>query len=196
MSAEDFSWRLRRCRSGATATEFALALPLLLLLLLGILDVGRLLWTMNRAEKATQMGVRFAVATNMVPADLALRDFALQNGVASGEPVPVSAFSSVTCRAGGCTGWGYDDAAFQRIVTRMSAIMADIRPSHVTIEYENVGLGFAGDPNGPDVVPLVRVRLRNLAFQPLLLAVFGGRMTLPEFSAALTQEDGSGIVSN
>ena len=171
-------------------------LPLLLLILLAILDAGRLLWVINRAEKATQMGVRFAVATGMVPADLATRDFTLAHGVASGEPVPLSEFSAVTCRAGGCTGWGYDDAAFRRIVARMNVVMAEIEPGHVVIDYENVGLGYAGDPNGPDVSPLVRVRLQNLVFRPLLLSVFGGVISLPEFSASLTQEDGSGTVSN
>lgn len=188
--------RLVRCRKGATAAEFAVVLPLLLLLLLVALDAGRLYWTLNRAEKATQMGVRFAVATSMVPADLRVRDFTLQHGVASGTPVPLSEFSATTCRAGGCTGWGYDDAAFRRIVARMNAAMAEVEPAHVVIDYENVGLGYAGDPNGPDVSPLVRVRLQNLVFRPVLLAVFGSTFTLPEFSASLTQEDGSGTVSN
>lgn len=196
MTGAWFLIRLARCRAGATAVEFALVLPLLLLLLVAILDAGRLYWTLNRAEKATQMGVRFAVATNMVPADLRVRDFAVQHGVASGEPVPHSEFSATTCGAGGCTGWGYDAAAFQRIVARMNAVMVEIEPIHVVIDYENVGLGYAGDPNGPDVSPLVRVRLRNLVFRPLLLSVFGGTLTLPEVSASLTQEDGSGTVSN
>ncbi|HEY4545094.1 MAG TPA: TadE/TadG family type IV pilus assembly protein [Pedomonas sp.] len=188
--------RLVRCRSGATAAEFALVVPLLLVLLLGIIDAGRLLWVVNRAEKAAQMGVRLAVVTDMVPADLAHRDFAAAHGVPSGEPVPVSAFSATTCSAGGCTGWGYDAAAFQRVVARMNAVLPDIRPGHVFIDYENVGLGYAGDPAGPDVSPLVRVRVRALAFRPLLLAVFGSTIALPEASAALTQEDGSGTGSN
>lgn len=189
--------QLARCRTGATATEFALVLPLLLLFLFGIIDAGRMLWTWNRAEKATHMGVRYAVSTDMVPKDLATRDFALNNGVASGEPVPTSVFASTTCRVGSCTGgWGHDAASFRRIVDRMALFMPEIQPANVLIDYENVGLGFAGDPNGPDVSPLVRVRLQNLSFQPLLLTLFGASITLPDFSAALTQEDGSGTVSN
>src|SRR3546814_6468170 len=73
--------RLARSSSGATAAEFAMVLPLILIFLLGIIDVGRLMWTWNRAEKATQMGVRFAVVADMVPGNLAAYDFALQGGI-------------------------------------------------------------------------------------------------------------------
>ncbi|WP_246444371.1 TadE family protein [Sphingomonas sediminicola] len=52
---------------GATAAEFAMVLPLLILFLFGIIDVGRYMWTLNQVEKATQMGARMAVVTNMVP---------------------------------------------------------------------------------------------------------------------------------
>src|SRR3546814_1343600 len=58
---------LARNTRASSAAEFALVLPLLLIFLLGIIDVGRLMWTWNRAEKATQMGVRYAIAADMVP---------------------------------------------------------------------------------------------------------------------------------
>ncbi len=60
--------RVRRDRRGASAAEFALVLPLLLLLLFGIIDAGRFLYETNRAEKATQMGARYAIVTNVIPA--------------------------------------------------------------------------------------------------------------------------------
>ena len=41
------------------------------------------------------------------------------------------------------------------------------------IEYRNVGLGFAGNPNGPDVSTLVTVKLNGLQFHPVTCLVFG-----------------------
>ena len=58
-----------RNRRGAVGAEFALVVPLAALVLSGIIDAGRLMWTWNRAEKATQMGVRYAVTTDMIPRD-------------------------------------------------------------------------------------------------------------------------------
>lgn len=192
-----FLARLARDTKGTPATEFAMVLPALMLFLLGIIDVGRLMWTWNQAEKATQMGVRFAVVTDFIPEDLPGHNFALSNSIPGGDPVPGSAFSSAVCESGSCTGgWGYDGDAFGAIVARMQAIMPDIAPANVTVTYENVGLGFAGDPNGSDVAPLVTVRLRNMSFQPGVAVLFGGNLNLPDFSAALTMEDGDGTNSN
>ena len=73
---------------------------------------------------------------------------------------------------------------------------SDVTTANVIIDYDYSGLGFAGDPNGPDVAPLVTIRLQNLDFQPLLTQIFGATITLPDFSAALTLEDGDGTYSN
>ena len=51
---------------GAAGAEFALVLPLLILFLFGMIDVGRYMWTINQLEKATQVGARWAVVTDMV----------------------------------------------------------------------------------------------------------------------------------
>lgn len=188
---------LAGCRRASSAAEFALVLPLLLILMFGIIDVGRLLWTWNQAEKATHLGVRYAIVTDYVPATLATQNFALSNGIPGGDPVPTSIFTSTSCDNTTCSGsWGYSATAFNNIVDRMQVAMPQIAASNVVIDYENVGLGYAGDPNGPDVAPLVTVKLRQLQFRPITLMVFGGTISLPDFRAALTAEDGSGTYSN
>ena len=188
--------RLLSDRSAASAVEFAMVLPFLLFLLLGVIDVGRLMYVWNMAEKATQMGVRYAVVTDFVPNDLneGVTDFTAGSyNLPGGDPVPSSTFSSTTCTLGSCTSWGYKDAAFKNIAARMRTFYPPVADTNVSIQYDNVGLGYAGDPSGPDVSALVTVRLQNMTFRPWSL--LGTTLTLPEFKSALTMEDGSGAGS-
>lgn len=191
---------LSDCRA-ATAVEFALVTPVLLMFLLGIIDTGRLMWTWNRAEKATQLGVRQAVVIDPVASGLASYSYAISGGIGQGDVVPQSAFGGVECDATACAclgegggscpfGTAWDAKSFAALVTAMSGIMSEIGASNVVVDYRYSGLGFAGDPNGPDVAPLVTVSLRNLTFRPVILL---GAVTfsLPSFSATLTME-GSG----
>jgi len=197
----------------SSAAEFAMVLPLLLIFLLGIVDVGRLMWTWNRAEKATQMGVRYAVATDMVPNGLSSYSFVVSGGLTQGDPIPQSSFGGASCIINGgavscsCkTGATCPSplvsssanalTAFNGIVNRMRLFMPEIASTNVTVDYDYSGLGYAGDPNGSDVSPLVKVSLKQLTFRPMLLMLFRGTITLPSFSAALTMEDGQGTVAN
>jgi TadE-like protein len=199
-------------RNGGTAAEFAMVLPLAIIFLFGIIDVGRLMWTWNTAEKATQMGVRYAVVTDYVVPGIASQSFVGQSSLTQGDPIPVSAYgtttcvkpsTAVTCTCVGTCPWGASPAAatgspdpFTQIFNRMDAIMPELVPANIQVLYKPSGLGFAGDPNGSDVAPLVTVQLTGVTFQPILLQLFGGTITLPNFSASLTLEDGAGTVSN
>lgn len=192
-----------RDQRGASAAEFALVLPLLIMLLLGILDTGRFMWEYNQAEKATQMGVRYAVVTEMVPSGLETYSFALSDGIIAGTPVPAANFTSAVCNNSSCTctgtvcgSAGYDPAAFSAIFQRVKYFYPPVTAANVRVEYRNVGLGYAGDPNGPDVAPLVTVSLTGLRFQPLSSMILGRSVTMPDFRASLTLEDGSGTRAN
>jgi Flp pilus assembly protein TadG len=197
-----------RDRTAATAGEFALVVPLLFLFLCGIIDVGRLMYDWNTAEKATQMGVRFAVVTAFVPSALASKDFTT-NGVTQGSPVNSTLFPGVsctgtnsvatcTCKTGSCAAFALtgDSTAFNNIVNRMNLIDNRIAHANVVVDYDPSGLGFAGNPHGPDVAPIVTIRLRNITFTPILGQVFGASVNMPDFPASLTMEDGAGTVSN
>lgn len=59
--------RGQRRQKGAAIVEFALVLTAYLLLLLGIIEIGRALFTYNSAVEATRRGARLAVVTK--PAD-------------------------------------------------------------------------------------------------------------------------------
>lgn len=186
-------WQDRR---GASAAEFALVLPLLILFLLGTIDAGRLMWTWNRAEKATQMGVRLAVITDPVADGLRTYSYAVDDNVPQGDVVPPSKFGEIKCTSTSCTcvstcpfGTARNAVAFNQILARMDDFMAEITAPSVVIDYAYSGLGFAGDPNGPDVAPLVTVSLTGVQFTPIFL--FGAvTLNLPDFSATLTMEGG------
>ena len=196
--------RFARDDQGASAAEFALVLPLLLAFIFGIIDVGRFMWQYNQAEKATQVGVRYAVVTAPVPSGLSTYSFAISDGVTQGSAVPTANFTSATCDnsscacVGGsfCSAVGYDSTAFNNIVTRMTRMYPAIKAANVQVIYKNVGLGFAGNPDGPDVSTLVTVKLNGLNFRPITCLVFACSISMPDFSAALTLEDASGSVSN
>lgn len=208
--------RLAHDENGGPAAEFALVLPVALLFLAGIIDVGRYMWTYNEAEKATQMGVRYAVTTDAVPSGLAGYSFAQSCGVTQGNQISSAQFPGMTCQGGGtvaaptvnctfpvassCTTNAIPNtsnvSAFGNIVNRMRQFKPDIAPAQVQIRYSNSGLGYAGDPTGMDVAPLVTITVTGLQFKPLTTQIFGTAFTIGPFSYSLTMEDGEDTYSN
>ena len=195
----------------ATAAEFGMVLPLALIFMLGMIDVGRFMWTVNRAEKATQMGTRFAVVTTPVPSGLVGYNFAPT--IAVGETIPESAYGTMSCgvlpppvveetcscAAGGATcPWGTakTPGQFNLVYGRMKAMLPELERQHVKIDYAPSGLGYAGDPTGPDIYPVVTIRIQDFKFQPITTLLFGLNTPMPTVAYSLTMEDGIGAASN
>lgn len=204
--------RLFHDTRAASAAEFAMVLPLLLIMLFGIIDGGRLLWEWNRAEKATQMGSRFAAVTDVVAGGLRSTNFVgvsvteggVTRSLTQGDIIPASALGTVTCDKTQCLCTGacptgipgtYNAAAFDAIVARLAVFKPEVTEDNVVVEYRGSGLGFAGDPTGMDISPIVSVKLKGLQFRPVTSLVLAS-LTLPDFASSLTMEDGVGTVSN
>ncbi|WP_097091925.1 TadE/TadG family type IV pilus assembly protein [Novosphingobium sp. Chol11] len=201
-----------RDRQASSSAEFAMVLPLLLIFLLGIIDVGRLLWTVNRIEKATQMGARFAIVTDPVPSGLrsltavGLTDstgHVLTNGDLLNNYVMAKATYSGTAGTtaptctGNCTALGSaTTTSFDAIYNRVKAFLPELARTSLDVSYSNSGLGYAGDPGGQDFYPIITVSVRDVTFKPISLALFNSSFTLAPISAALTMEDGQGSQSN
>lgn len=205
--------RLLRETSGSGAAEFTLILPLLLLLLFGIIDGGRWLWTYNQALKATQAGARVAAVTKVIPDGLASTYIGTtppSTGVplTQGDLIPASSLGKITCTkpssAVVCTctttpcpavnttssiGW---DA----IVARMKAMYPAITNPNVVVQYSGSGLGYAGDPDGQDISPLITVKLQNLNFTPITFLMLKSVQAIPAAATSYTAEDQLGNMSN
>ena len=204
--------RLAHCRGGGTAAEFALVLPLFLFFLFGIIDGGRLLWEINQAEKATQVGARFAIVTDPVSPDLVDADYT-SGSIAAGDLIPHTELGTLRCSSTTCDcpvspcpgGGTVNSAAFSIIATRMQAIHSGITADKVRIRYSGSGFGYAGDPVGGgggagatetmEVSPLVTVSVTGLQFRPITLLLLR-TITLPDYHTTLTAEDASGAYSN
>lgn len=192
---------VRDCR-GASAAEFALVLPFLLIMLLGIIDIGRYAYAFNRAEKATQVGARFAVVTDPVAPGLKAYDFT-NAGIAPGDSIPASALSPITCsKAAGCTctgtcptGTGAVTGAWTTLRDRMTATDPDIQEKDIRVTYSGSGLGFAGDPTGMNISPLVTVSLSGMTFKPVTGLLLKS-INLGSAQTTLTAEDSVGSQSN
>jgi Flp pilus assembly protein TadG len=191
--------RLLSNQSAAAGAEFAVILPLLMLLFFGIVDAGRWLWTYNRAEKATQMGARMAVVTNFASSSVGDSYLgACTPPLTQGDPIPADCFSTITCTSSACDGGSTDTAAFNAIVSRMQVFLPEITADNVTLQYSPSGLGYAGDPHGSDVSPLVTVKLGTPTARPFypITGFLFARMDMPTFTTTLTGEDLSGAQSN
>jgi len=195
---------LRLDRRGASAAEFALVVPLLVLFILGMIDAARFIWETNRIEKATQMGARMAVVTQPVSTGLATQNYLGVGGLTQGDIIPASALGVVSCGRNSCACTGNcptnaavaNATAFDQIFARMQLMKPDISADEVTVSYRGSGLGYAGDPHGMDISPLVTVELSDVEFRPITLMFGGLEIDLPAFRTTLTAEDSSGSQSN
>ncbi|MBW0144061.1 TadE/TadG family type IV pilus assembly protein [Sphingomicrobium clamense] len=197
---------LLRDQRGASAAEFALVVPLFLILLLGIVDAGRLLWELNTIKKATQVGARMAVVTAPVDNSIATESYVGHDPgtgmLGQGDIIPASALGVIecddtqcTCATAPCKGSrSYNGAAFNTIVARMTNHFSRIGAGNVTVSYLGSGLGFAGDPNGPDLSPTVEVEVSGLTFSPVTSLLFAN-VTIPPVRTSMTGEDQAGAAS-
>ncbi|MGV3512818.1 MAG: TadE/TadG family type IV pilus assembly protein [Novosphingobium sp.] len=195
----------------ATTAEFALVVPLFILFVFGAIDVGGFAWKINKLEKATQMGARMAVVTDPVATALLTESYigkAVTVGgttvtLTQGSTIPAEALGKTVCTTSGCScsanclsASTANSTALTNVANRMRVFDSSIQDSNVQIEYVGSGLGYAGDPDGMEIAPLVTVRLVNMQYQPMVGVLLNAAIDLPDFAFTLPMEDGSGTTSN
>ena len=182
-------------RRGATGVEFAMVFLVFFGAIIAITDFSRALWIYNEAVKACQVGARFAVVNDMIPADLMTWSGVLDASpsITAGDPIPISEFPTpIVCPGADCSSLGYDSDAYDAIVAEMSGhfnSLATDPSAVVTVTYEHIGLGFSGNPLGPDIWPLVTVEISGMTFNFFTPLINLADLQFPRCSASLTGED-------
>ncbi len=162
--------RLKAATEGLAAVEFAVLAPVMLGLGFGIVDMGLLVFEYHRAGDAARRATRTATIVSSVP-DL--------SALTAGTPITCTSSGSVV----DCGGTAVNSAAsFTSIVGAMQALLPQVTPQNVEIEYRLSGIGDAATPAG--VLPFVTVRLVNLDYNFMMIDAFPGMpssVTLPTF---------------
>ena len=181
-------------RGGSISVENAIVFGLLIVLTVSLIEFSLALWQWNTAEKATELGVRYAVQSDPVATNIANYNGVTDGGFSPGTDLEKTSlgFFVVRCDGSGCScldgdcsvvqniqaqdpdstgSFGFKKANFDAIVRRMDGVFrgSDLGPDNVTIDYSYVGMGFAGRP-GPDIVPAVTVRLTGVTFDFMILS--------------------------
>jgi Flp pilus assembly protein TadG len=95
--------RISRDQGGTAAVEFALVAPAFFALVLGIVDVGRYMWTLNTMQYAIDDAVRAGVVQQMEPEDVEARVTQTLAHLSAGgltvEALPSSSTLEVTAQA-------------------------------------------------------------------------------------------------
>jgi Flp pilus assembly pilin Flp len=195
-------------KCGAAGAEFAILAVVFAGILIAIFDFGIGMYQWNQIEKACQEGARFAVVNDIVAEDM-VNYSGIDNGIVAGQPIPLSAFPNPIvctclnvdttggapfCKGGvSCSQGAADSAAADQI----AAMMASFYPSlgngnggDIVITYNHIGMGFAGNPFGPDVWPQTTVEVQDLDLDfatPLVGPLFGSPKL--SCSSTLTGED-------
>ncbi len=193
--------RLAQDQRGAAAVEVAIVFGVLLVLTISLIEFALALWQWNSAEKATQLGVRYAVESDPVATAFTSYSGVTDGNFQPGTSLDTSTVAAFTVRCtssgcicpGGCGAFGgnpgSDAVAFTAIVDKMQGIFPRIQPANVVVKYSHVGMGFAGRLGG-DLVPTVTLELQGLTFDFLLLSFLGpAGVPMPAFAATLTGED-------
>ena len=175
-----FLRRFHRSERASTAVEAALIMPVMIFFTFGIIEFAMVMFDMNRANDATQRGVREMAIQTPVP-DLAdLTDL---------DTTPV------TCTGDGGTGVSCDNGAtvasansFNEMVTTMQLIYPGLASDNVTVTYGDT-TGIDDDVERPGVnTPLITVGLTGLSYTFILAGVVPGMptsITLPSFTTSV-----------
>lgn len=176
--------RLLRDEDGAFQIEFALTMPILMLLSLGLLEFSLLAFDYQRASEASRRAVRFVIIGNNIPntANLLQANPPIITCTSSGGVVSCQNASPSTDA----------NARFQAMLASMQQVLPGIQEENVRITYESADVGGADQAGG--IIPLVTIEIVGLRHQFLTGPVVGiDSVAFPPFRTSVL---GSGRTVN
>lgn len=201
--------QLVRDTRGSNTVELAIVLPALLLFTFAIIDFGRLLFDINGAHKAAQLGADLAITRDPiarpikdhfrcnVPSNLSLIGQSCR--ASDGTLRPECNFGTVVCTSTGCMAGGTNYTlgstqasaeVFNAILTQMRIGLPRLQATDIEVTYKASDLGFVGRP-----VPVaeVSVAVRNVPFSfiamPASAIIDMEDLVIPAQTVTLTSED-------
>lgn len=174
----------RRDEEGGALVEALIVMGVLLLMVAAFIELTVAVNQWNMGVKALQIGARTASVSHPVDRSLpAFEDTAEHDD-------PATPFGDRVCTWGSCTNGGeFDEAAMERILSRMQQVFPRIESEHLEVRYSYAALGYPRRPDGP--VPLIQLKMSGVPFQFMLLGAFIGRdtLTMPEFTVSAVAEN-------
>jgi hypothetical protein len=180
-----------RSDQGSATIEFVVIFMAFIAIVFFVVEVTLYLFFMASLEKAAQAGVRAAVVSSPVAADVPLiiergeagiYGFKCSQSASTCAPIPTRSCTAATC----------EPVGFARILNHMQGFNGRIQAEDVTVIYASAGsgIGFAGGPSAP----MVTVTVSGVPFQTGILGLLlgndaNGLATLPARSASMTGED-------
>lgn len=201
MSIRGILNRFRKDDTAGPSVEYVLIFgPLVAIIYFTIEMAIAYHWALS-AQKAVEQGARAAVVSAPVVNEIAVQEI---GGAAVMRRTPAAGFSAGTpcyqnacepvqtvwCSGGGRLienedlGMTCNADRFQRVFNAVSSITYNLEPEDVSVFYEDLDLGYAGEP----YVAMVTVSIRQRAF-PFALGLFGTETRLPAVSSSLVAED-------
>ncbi|MDE2184284.1 MAG: pilus assembly protein [Alphaproteobacteria bacterium] len=186
-----------RCETGGTTVEFVAIMFSFVIVTFMILEIALALFWWQTAQKAAQVGARWAIISDwIVTAPAATFNTPSSGTPLFGAPCDISQGASDPCYNSGfttssCTGSACaNQKPFSDVYCRMKAVLPNLQPSNVTVTYTYAGVGFVGGP----LEPAVTVEVSNVpfpsGFADVLGSFFGSALsTIPPMAATLIAED-------
>jgi Flp pilus assembly protein TadG len=202
---------LWREREGSTFLEFTVVFPLLMLTAFCTVDFALIMFGWAQANKAVQNGVRVAVVgapvaegindLTYVEVDLGKDCSNPATGAVQGWCEQIETVCTATSGDGSCTGYTFDNAAFEPIFDEMRTVSSTLglQRENVRITYRTIGLGFVGRPGGFPMEVTVELTcvthrmfflgaLAGWAFEPRAGCAGETGVPMPSFATTLTTE--------